>query len=144
MSITIEIPDLTGAECGDIAITAAEGGIGYWSEIVRYDYERWSPESGENIEVDEDFVFYQLIYENPTGPGRGSANSQEFFPSVINITPKLLREGFELALKAPLDRGGWMANGLLRIPREDWTGEIDSSGADLIVQFGIFGEVVFG
>ena len=58
----VEIADLTGVECGDIAITAAEGGIGYWSVIDEYDYKRWAEED-QGIEVADDFVFYTLEWE---------------------------------------------------------------------------------
>jgi hypothetical protein len=129
----IEIADLTGVECGDIAITAAEGGIGYWSQILKYEWERWQP-SLHVIEVPDDFVFYTIRYENPVG--KGEIESE--------ITPELLRRGFEVMAKAPLDKGGWPVPKLLGMAREDCTGEIDSDIADMLVQFGVFGEVVFG
>ena len=129
----ITVPDLTGAECGDIAITAAEGGIGYWSVIDSYDYERWAPDL-KNIEVADDFVFYTI----------GSIVDGEEPFEAIDITPALIKRGLERALAAPLDEGGWMANGLLQVSREDWTGEIDSIGVDIIIQFGAFGSLVYG
>jgi hypothetical protein len=131
----VDIEDLTGAECGDIAITAAEGGIGYWSQILTYDYGRWSEDAvPHGANVPDDFVFYTIRFENPTGPGEIE----------MEITPALLKRGFERMSKAPLDKGGWPVPKLLAEAREDWTGEIDSDIADMLVQFGVFGEVVFG
>lgn len=134
----VTIPDLTGAECGDIAITAAEGGIGYWSQIQKYDYRRWAPDGldivQDNVEVPDDFVFYTIEYKSPTS----------VLMLEIDITPMLLKRGFVSMSRAPLDKGGWPVPKLLGIAREDWTSEIDSDIADLIVQFGVFGEVVFG
>ena len=127
----IEIPDLTGAECGDIAITAAEGGIGYWSQIGTYDFERWSPGAGECIEVADDFVFYAVYVLD--------ADAQDFRP-VLDITPTVLRRGFEIGIEA----NWWQMVRLLKLAREDWMGEIDSDTADLIVQAGLFGEQVYG
>jgi len=132
--VKVEIPDLTAQECGEIAITAAEGGIGYWSVIDEYAFERWLVED-ELLDVPDDFVFYTIRFENPDSgaPSRLSAD----------ITPQVLRHGFEAGLAADRDRGGWFFRDLIAKNREDWTGEIDSEGADMIVQFGLFGEVVF-
>lgn len=132
----IEVPDLTGAECGDIAITAAEGGIGYWSTIIGgYQYKRWSPDVfSDNIEVADDFVFYTII----DTPNRLWPDPEH--PREYDITPVLIRRGFELAIdKARED----IVKRLLGLAREDWMGEIDATAADVIIQCGCFGEVVF-
>jgi hypothetical protein len=138
----VEIPDLTSKEAGEIVITAAEGGIGYWSQIESYQYERWIPDTpdgyvGDPIDVPDDFVFYTIREDiNDNGEYEGKP---------VDITPALLRRGFEAAYKAPKDKGGWMAQNLVAsVAREDWTGEIDSDGADMIVQFGVFGELRYG
>jgi len=143
----VTIPDLTGAECGDIAITAAEGGIGYWSQIEKYDFRRWSPEyqhqlymTGEapssNLLVPDDFVFYTIHEMND--------DEMSYKEEGIDITPALIKRGFEMGLAAPKDKGGWAVQGLLSVSREDWTGEIDSEVADNIIQFGALGELKWG
>jgi hypothetical protein len=134
--VIINVPDLTGAECGDVAITAAEGGIGYWSQIDTYKPDRWAgafQQDGDNIEVDDSFVFYELMLD-PQDNGT-------FTDGPYRVTPKVIRKGFELAIdKARAD----LVKRLLTIDRQDWTGEIDSEAADVIVQCGIFGEVRYG
>lgn len=135
--VAIEIPQLTAEECGDIAVTAAEGGIGYWSVIQTYKPSRWTPDGFDvvqgNLAVADDFVFYTIEYENP--------ESNEPPRLTADITPELLRRGFRLAIdKARAD----LVQRVLGLPREDWTGEIDADGADAIVQCGVFGEIVFG
>lgn len=135
-SILLAVPDLTNAECGEIAITAAEGGIGYWSVIERYEYKRWHTEASDFLHVrddlPDDFVFYTIEYENP---------NDEYPPRLTaDITPDLLRRGLTVAIaKYP-----HMLRDVFSLSREDWTGEIDSDIADNIVQCGVFGEVVFG
>lgn len=147
MNVQVTVPDLTGAECGDIAITAAEGGIGYWSQIETYDWSRWSPESqhqhyinGEapssNLQVPDDFVFYTIHEMDDDEMG--------YKPDGIDITAALIKQGFERCLAADKDKGGWAVQGLLSHEREDWTGEIDSEIADNIIQFGVFGEIKWG
>lgn len=57
---------------GDIAITAAEGGIGYWSQIEEYDYRRWTGTEDDDfasIEVPRDFVFYRIHRINNSESG---------------------------------------------------------------------------
>jgi hypothetical protein len=141
----VEIPDLTGAECGDIAITAAEGGIGYWSQLDSYDWQRWAADTnpnGMNKEVADDFVFY-TIRDDP-GLGFAVQDDGTYKGAPVDVTPTLIRLGFERMSQAPADKGGWPFARLLAIAREDWTGEIDADIADAIIQFGVFGEIRYG
>ena len=142
----VTIADLTGKESGEIAITAAEGGIGYWSQIQPdpgYKYTRWMPDNpdgslGDAIEVPDDFVFYRIAPLNDDEDGYDEDKT-------IEVTPALIKRGFEVGYNAPRDKGGWMVQALVAgTSREDWTSEIDSEGADMLIQFGAFGELVWG
>ena len=125
MKVIVE-RDLSTATCGDIAITAAEGGIGYWSVILRYDYGRWCDEESSGCsEVPEDFVFYTI-------------RDEAGMPGLYDITPALIRRGIQLAVST----GGLRAD-LLEQLHGDFD-EIDSEVADCVVQLGCFGEVVYG
>lgn len=134
MKVIVE-RDLSTATCGDIAITAAEGGIGYWSVIDSYQWKRWQADplddSAGNAEVDEDFVFYTLREmdgdDRETGLGRG-----------YDITPQLIRRGIQLFLTGAGDFEGRPFDDM-----EDW-GMMDSDEADCVVQLGCFGELVYG
>ena len=114
---------------GDIAITAAEGGIGYWSVIDSYHPSRWTEwdDSLGNIEVADDFVFYTIRYEDPIFDGRAT----------MDITPELIRHGIQVALDMGL-RSDLLAQ------LSDPLDEMDSEAADCVIQCGAFGEVVFG
>ena len=133
---------LSGSDCGDVAITAAEGGIGYWSQILVYDWKRWSPDhlnnayiKGEvessNINVPDDFVFYTIEYENP--------NDND--PPLLrtDITPELIRNGVELFLRG-------VPNNFVARAFDDMEeiAAMDASEADCVIQLGTFGELVFG
>jgi hypothetical protein len=158
--MNIRVADLTGAECGDIAITAAEGGIGHWSQIKDYQYARWAPDGGENIEVDDDFVFYRIgewfepKHQEPQSGEERAMNAawgelrapgHYDFKNGHDITPRLIRRGLKLAIAetSRMDRRlpDLPFRTLISIAREDWTSEIDSGMADEIIQFGCFGEV---
>ena len=137
----VEIPDLTGAECGEIAITAAEGGIGYWSIIDAYRPTRddglgegWvDPKTNECLDVADDFVFYTLHEIS-------DEKASEYEGMEEDITPRLIRLGLETAIT----EGFLSAVSLLASAREDWTSIIDSELADTIIQIGMFGEVRYG
>jgi hypothetical protein len=144
--VKFNIPDLTPEECGDIAITAAEGGTGYWCQIDEYRPSRWlvddaaDPDGEEplgHLAVPDDFVFYRIAPLDPAETGWEWDKAQA-------VTPAWIRTGFTRALAAPRDKGGWAVQDLLSVAREDWTGEIDADCADLIFQFAFYGEVVWG
>ena len=115
--ITIQTQiEVSTAVLGDVAITAAEGGIGYWSQIIS----GYRPSSWADTEVPEDFVFYEIVENEPSG--MLDPNTSVF------ITPELL------------------ANGLAHVLRErhiEDISEVDAAVADEIVQYGVFGELVF-
>lgn len=136
--------ELTTAEAGDIAITAAEGGIGYWAVIDSYDWTRWSgnldwthPENDtlDNRDVPEDFVFYtirEVGFED-------DASTQH------DITPHLIARGVQLYLTgAPRGSHGvaWPAGRVF--DDMDDLAVMDAAEADVVIQLGCFGELVFG
>jgi hypothetical protein len=141
--VIIEIPDLTSEEAGTIVITAAEGGIGYWSQIQPdpgYRYTRWMPDlpdgsMGEPISVPDDFVFYRISPLNEDEDGYDE-------DTIFDITPALVRRGLELAMTQA--RHDLVRDVVLNSAREDWTGEIDADGADVIIQLGCYGEIIWG
>lgn len=133
---------LSGAECGDVAITAAEGGIGYWSQIDTYDFRRWQPDYMEaaymrnevtsmNVNVPDDFVFYTIR------PDLDDSGSYEGDP--IDVTPKLIRQGVELFLRG-------VPNNFVARAFDDMTelGAMDANEADCVIQLGAFGELRYG
>lgn len=123
----IEVPDLSGAECGDIAITAAEGGINYWATIDTYRWRDWADEE----DLPEDLCLVAISWDDPEDPKRRRHAA---------ITPERIRDGLECGLRARLPS----LTALLVVPREDWTGEIDADAADAIIQYSLFGELIYG
>ena len=133
---------LSGSDCGSVAITAAEGGIGYWSQIERYEYKRWSPDylhesymKGEsptmNVDVEDDFVFYTIRADVD--------DSGEYKGDPIDVTPKLIRQGIELFLRG-------VPNNFVARAFDDMTeiAAMDANEADCVIQLGAFGELVYG
>jgi hypothetical protein len=127
--ITIKIPNLTAKECGDLAITAAEGGISYWSQIEEYRWSRWDdgdlskgPDNSHAAD-DPDFVFYTIRENDGTGTWAGPA---------LDITPTVLRRGYKL----------YREQGY-KVEDPEGPSFADANEADLIVQLGLFGREVY-
>lgn len=111
---------------GDIAITAAEGGIGHWAVIDEYKPSRWVLDyvsGAQNVSVPEDFVFYTIQFENPTD------DKPPFLTA--EITPELLAKGLGLLMR------------VRPFTDTDQISEADALAADEIVQYGVFGELVY-
>lgn len=126
--VQVTVP-FNGAIAGSIAITAAEGGIGYWSVIIgRYEYQRWSPDGlPENINVADTFVFYTI------------ADSEDPDGERWQVTPAVIRKGIELFL------AGVPGNFERRQFDDPFELDMmDSAEADSVIQLGLFGKLVYG
>ena len=117
---------LTQQDVDDIMVSALEGGICYWSDCVEV-VDRYLSEyaSGQisrggklKIHVDEPF---------------DEANTEWY-----ELDMEKFAQGFRLWLENGGDRYGAVSNG------EVDTCEIDGEMADLIIQYALFGEVVYG
>ena len=121
---------------GSIAITAAEGGIGYWSRIDSYDWARWC-HYGEPVEQPDDFVFYVIrADEDDDGSYSGPP---------IAVTPTLIRRGMELFLRGVTDPppGASTFEGRAFDDMEDLAA-MDAAEADCVIQLGAYGGLVYG
>ena len=108
---------VSNIELGDLAITAAEGGIGYWAQLDSYRPSRWDDKSA----LPDDFVFYTL---RPDEYGDGT-----FTGEPVAITAALLRRGLA---KLPA-----------ALHEPDGPGYLDAAAADVVVQLGVFGELTY-
>lgn len=128
--------EFDGGVAGDIAITAAEGGIGYWAVIDHYDWKRWTEPSeyvGDSIKVADDFVFYNIV--DLDAPADDPVRA--FLPIVV--TPALLLRGITLYLNGVKDN--FQAR-----PFDDMEdlAAMDAAEADCVVQLGAFGRLIYG
>jgi hypothetical protein len=117
---------------GDIAITAAEGGIGYWSVIDEYKPSRWTVSEGyysANLKVSRDFVFYTVRED----AGNGLLTD----PGLV-VTPKVIQRGVDLFLAGVPD------NFEARFFADRDLSMMDAAEADSVVQLGLFGKLVYG
>lgn len=112
--------------------TALEGGIGYWSVCERY---HWSnDDEGRTGHMDEDwFGFYAIITETEGNLLRA------------RIDRSVMARGYSLATSTDWrSRLCWSSEPPPPVvtPYTDW--DFDAGDADMIVQLGLFGDVVYG
>jgi hypothetical protein len=98
---------------GDIAITAAEGGIGYWSQIEVYRPSRWD---GQPFTRRAE-VFYRLREWND--------EADAWTGTKHVVTTDVIQRGVNL----------------LNPTEPEY---MDADAADMVIQLGLFGKVVYG
>ena len=121
--ITIETRiEVSTAVLGDIAITAVDtgDGVNLWAQLERYKPSRWSPDSGDNLEVPESFVFYTI---HPL-----AADERSYEYEGIDITPELIARGIGLFMRAAHFNDPDLSM-------------MDVDEADAVIQYGCFGEL---
>jgi hypothetical protein len=109
----------------DIAITAVEGGIGYWARIRRY---RWGT-------LDNMLPFPEVRIVPAEAP---------VYFTECDITRETIEKGLAKLNDPAVLIGANLRGTLLAAAAELDAGNIDADGADAIVQLGLFGELVFG
>lgn len=141
MKVIIE-REVTTAEAGAIAITAAEGGIGYWAVLDQYSPRRWCRgDDFEPVAVPEDYVFYTIV-----GGAEGAEGLDDLRDDCValdvdmdlQVTPRLIARGIQLFLSG--------APGFEARPFADMDdlAAMDSVEADCVIQLGVFGTLVYG
>lgn len=108
----------------DIAITAAEGGTGYWAQIYEYDWKPWDSIT-DDVMLPDCFLFYTIAELDERQVGYDWDNP-------MDITAGVIRRGVALAVEQ-----GYTSYAHL----ED---DLDAILADVIIQHGVFGEVIYG
>ena len=130
ITVTYEIPEQL---IRDIIITACEGGIGYWSQLEAYN----GPAIDEGAEGSLPLRIREIeeegIFDEPTiyGPWRELG-----IPEVV--------KGLELMIKERPDWGCTkrMVESLANYDSGNF--DFDADDADNVIQYALFGEMVYG
>ena len=114
---------LTNQDIDDIMCTALEGGINYWCA---------------SAEIIEEEYLGEYAHEQISRGGSLSLYDAEDDKAYTLTLNDFLR-GFALAFKNGYgDTGEWIVDNKID------TGNIDAEAADIIVQFALFGDIIFG
>lgn len=114
----------------DIAITAVEGGITYWAALKRY---KWS--SAQPASLDHMLKFPQISIAPSEDP-------DDFKP--CDITVRVIQRGVRAIASGVVPVRSDLRAAVLMGDRDNDASDIDADAADVIVQAGLFGEIVFG
>ena len=125
----------------DLFVTALEGGIGYWSVCKTY---HWTKQPGaEKLPVDKAqdlYGFYAVVVE--TDPSEGDTpKTHRIDAAVLSLGLRRLREGKVTFGNAPWDA---VVQRNLWHQCHDEDGNYDAGDADIVVQAGLFGDIIFG
>src|SRR5687767_7752643 len=111
----------------DVLTTAVEGGITYWVEVA------------DRIERDADLNVLVVHGIKPDGGGPDGDESKRYTATLFTVMLGLSRL---LGGRVKVDPA--IIQSIHRALAEDDAGEIDAYAADVIVQVGLFGEIVYG
>lgn len=115
--------------------TALEGGIGYWSTCSEY---HWS--KGDGLGDDDYEGFYAIIEDDESMP----EDPDDYECNPLRIDKKTMKMGYELARTTWRNKVSWSSEKPPFIPSADNDWDYDAGDADVIVQLGLFGEVLYG
>lgn len=116
----------------DTFVTALEGGIGYWSGCLKYHW--MHPPAEGNTYGDEDVRgFYAEVQESEDEGG-----------VIYRIDRAVMAKGLKLAATEWRDKLHWSDGYPPLVVTEDTDWCPDAGDADMVVQLGLFGEVVYG
>lgn len=134
-----------------VLTTAVEGGIGYWSRIQDYEQR----ENGTWVEITlVDYVMAEEMgaldkYEGDLNPlWSGMQIVDELYEAgkipkeaIHKVTLKTIAKGLGIVRKQGVS---CYDASIMLADRDNDAGEIDSCAADVIVQAGIFGKILYG
>ncbi len=127
----------TDQACYDLMVTASEGGINYWADIIRRQRAR---------HPDSEIVWCLVAFEADVQDGPISCNHPDIEAAEIGrfmVDPGMIRDGIRrlLAPGAKISPAIRRDVALLATDPEHCP---DADSADAVVQFAVFGELVFG
>lgn len=105
----------------DIFVTAIEGGINYWAQVDDYD-----PQNN--------LRYSALIVWSEDG---------DTFKKYL-VGSRTIKRGMRLAATEWRDEISWSAEKPPLVYTDDTDWDFDAGDADVILQLGVFGEVIFG
>jgi hypothetical protein len=118
----------------DIIITAIEGGIGYWSRTLQYQYrdddcDRVSVVVGDpSLEQDTRAIILDHEDGSPVA-------------AVHTITPETIRVGIERICQETVRLSPWTVQRIREAAADLDAGMLDADDADYIIQAGLFGDL---
>ena len=121
---------------GDIVTTAVEGGTGYWAQVSQYQYVldgEVKVYTGDRVGDDTRAVLHEM---NDAEDGYKAEG--------LVLDLDAVAKGIGLIKRGEVGVGSAIKQTILLADAENDAGYIDADGADVIVQAGLLGEIVYG
>lgn len=116
----------------DVFVTALEGGIGYWSQASKY---HWSVDAdGEQEDLDG---FVAIIHE-------WDEDANDYGSKKLTVNRQVIQSGIRALADKSFQVRDDIRKTVLAASAMNDSGDIDAEIADVIVQAGLFGEVIYG
>lgn len=119
----------------DIITTAVEGGIGYWSQCSHY---QWVDRDG-TVRVPVGRRLPELLAK-----GAFAVVYAEGGEDPLTIDVETVARGLKLICEGGCDLNDRIRNAIRVANHESDAGMLDADDADVIVQAGLLGEIVYG
>ena len=135
---------LTNEDAADIVHGAIEGGTNYWAECRNYNWQDWYEKDplrstprydGERIkDLPDDYVFVE-IREDEESLGEEVKDAQWY---------KITKHNLEKGVIALIENNPHLIHGVSHRGNGDVEFDFDATSCDVIFQYAVFGEVVYG
>lgn len=133
-SITLSFT-LADQQCYDIMCTATEGGINYWADIIKR-----KGQLRDDSEIPDIVSFEADVQDGPVSCDHPEIEAQEI--GRFTIGPDMIRAGLRRLLAPGAEISPAIRNdAVLQLVDPEHASDADT--ADAIVQFAVFGELVF-
>lgn len=117
----------------DVFVTGLEGGIGYWAYSEKY---HWTNDKGKTEDLEG---FFSIVVDTEAEPGEEGAFERS------RIDADIIEKGINRILNDPQFKISDSIKETIRKGSVEMdAGEIDSDGADCIIQAGLLGSITFG
>jgi len=124
---------LTNEDAADIVHCAVEGGTNYWAEVQEYNWQEWY--DGDRIkDLPDDYVFVQIRED------ADQVEPERFSNTWIPLT----RHNLEKGVIALIENMPHLIHGVSNRGEGDVEMDFDATSCDVIVQYAVFGEVIYG
>jgi len=125
---------LTNEDAADIVHTAIEGGTNYWAECQNYNWQEWYDADDKVKDLPDDYVFVEIREDDTlVDPERFS---QQWMP----ITKHNLEKGVIMLI----ENMPHLIFGVSHRGDGDVEFDFDATSCDVIFQYAVFGEVIYG
>lgn len=127
--------ELADQQCYDIMCTATEGGINYWADIIKR-----KGKLRDDSEIPDIVSFEADVQDGPVSCDHPEIEAQEI--GRFTIGPDMIRAGLRRLLAPGAEISPAIRNdAVLQLVDPEHASDADT--ADAIVQFAVFGELVF-